>query len=136
MITEAANEAVRALVRDRRPSALVAPAERNAIVQQPDDAEAQPAADEQAARRRTHRRESEQLSEAIVRQTKKVSALTNFEGCSAAVLCCVGCAELGRARGVRGEHHCCEPDVDTHGPLLVFETPPRSRPGNTTAVPM
>ena len=68
---------------------------RSAIVQQPDDAEAQRAAEEQAARRSTHRRESELLSEAIVRRTKKVSALTNFEGCSAAVLCCVGCAELG-----------------------------------------
>ena len=56
MITEAANEAVRALVRDRRPSALVAPAERNAIVQQPDDADAWRATDEQTGRRRSQRR--------------------------------------------------------------------------------
>ena len=50
MITEAANEAVRALVRDRRPSAVVAPAEDNVLVQQPDDAEAR--------RARTSRRRS------------------------------------------------------------------------------
>ena len=92
-ITRAASEAVRALVRDRRPSAVV-PAERNVLVHEPDDAEVQRAAEEQAARR-TRRRQSEQLSEAIVRQTNKVAVLTNFEGCSAAVLCCVGCAELG-----------------------------------------
>ena len=92
-ITRAASEAVRALVRDRRPSAVV-PAERNVLVEQPGDAEAQRTA-EQHAERRTRRRESELLSEAIVRRSNKVTAVTNFEGCSAAVLCCVGCAELG-----------------------------------------
>ena len=75
-ITRAASEAVRALVRDRRPSALVAPAEGNALVQQPDDAEAQRTAEEQTGRRRSQR-ESEQLSHAIVRQTRKVSAVAN-----------------------------------------------------------
>ena len=92
-ITEAANEAVRTLVRDRRPSAVV-PAEGDVHVQQPDDADAERAVEEQASRR-AERRESEQLSHAIIRQTNRVSAVANCEGCSAVVLCCVGCAELG-----------------------------------------
>ena len=73
VITEAANEAVRAFVRERRPSAVV-PAEGNALVQQPSDAEAQRAAEELAAQR-ARRREGELLSDAIVRQTNKVTAV-------------------------------------------------------------
>ena len=80
-------EAVRNVVRERRPTAIATSGRTVPILQQPDDEEApqQHAAEKKQTGQQTKRRASEQISEAIVRRSNKVMRLTNFEGCAAVV---------------------------------------------------